>query len=261
MQHYRLGIEPAWPGTKGEGLNLSWLGRPGQGARSLGRSALPGLFTQSYDYVKEAGELEGVPIQIWAVKTLTGRWLQTPPPGQRLFKNELEAEGLTVKGALTSELPWRLQNAVLLYRKRVWNLGQLQPGARVVLPGFSTKMLPSWLEAAASGEIGRRGHGDPYPGPPQELIWRMSFYHDLPHAESEHHEYLNYVDQSWRMNFPEAILLAQVADQDGPAEKLNQAGWPGSRFQHFAPALAGHMRHSMVVRVFLPVAHGAGRGP
>jgi hypothetical protein len=75
-------------------------------------------------------------------------------------------------------------------------------------------------------------------------------------SPNQQSDYLNYLDQSWRLELTEAVLIGLLEDEDGSASDLNARDRMGTRLTPFEPRLRGTMRQSTVVRVYLPVQAG-----
>jgi hypothetical protein len=253
MQYYTLSVEPTGPVGTPEGLVVSWMGRPGHGARSFERSQTPGLFRRSYDYADEAKGLRGVPIQVWSMKTLTARW-QAPLAGNRWpFRYELTMKRRDeLDGTITSDLPRPLDDCWLVFQRTVYSLGTLEPGVPTAVPAEYQR-----LERSRFGRAGETlvvtSEGRQVPAVElDEPVYRMMFQRANP-SSGERNDYLAYVDQSWRMEFDEAILVGRLRTENGAADAVNAANVLGTRLKPFEPDLTGTMRQVIIVRAFLPV--------
>jgi len=111
--------------AKADVLNLSWMGRAEGGLRGLRRPQTPSIFTRTYDYVGSGEELQGIPVQVWSVKTLTAQWQS--PMGKQPLRHALEVLPNGLKGSVASDLAWTLQGCQLSFRGQGWDLGTLAP--------------------------------------------------------------------------------------------------------------------------------------
>ncbi len=263
FEHFQLGVEPVGFGGLPEGLVLSWMGRPGTGARGTEREPSPGLFRRYYDYdqVKGSGAapepvLKGVPVQVWSMKTLTARWL-APLPKEKLLESTMQNPG-RLQGSLTWRLPYELEECYLVANQTVWELGALEPGKTVALqdsqslensPLFNGKV---WLQAASKSKWLRRDADGSLPAL-HDLVRRMLFHQRIAGPAAAAQWPLDYLDQSWRLNYSEAMLVGRLADAEGPIADVNQQQSLGSRLSPLEPSLRGRMRQTTMVRIFIPI--------
>ncbi len=265
FEHFQLGVEPAGFGGSPEGLVVSWMGRPGTGARGTEREPSPGLFRRYYDYGRmeqaTAGAdpepvLKGVPVQVWSMKTLTARWL-APLPKERLLESMLQNPG-RLQGAFTWRLPQRLEECYLVANQTDWELGALEPRQTVALQDsqslensllFSGKV---WLQTASMSRLLRRDADGSQPVL-HDLIRRMLFHQRIAGPAAAAQWPLDYLDQSWRLNYSEAMLVGRLPDAEGPIADVNQQQRLGSRLSPLEPSLRGRMRQTTMVRIFIPI--------
>ncbi len=267
FQHYDVGIEAMPVGrqkdvakpAEAQGVILSWMGRPDSGMRGLRRGQGGGLFQRSYEFEDNGRLLRGLPVQVWSVKVMTGRW-QIPFDAKTApVVNRLEQIPLSVKGTVTSQLPWRLRSCRLIYRDRVWDLGDLEPGKTIDLREL--------------GDAGGRERllGEMRWSPDQRVLshlYHMMFQGVLGAGAGQRgtpgsspSEYLKYVDQSWRLSgsSTEAQLVGVLDHESGSAVAVNNSGAAGCKLSPFEPPLSGTMRQNTVVRIFLPAATGGSK--
>jgi hypothetical protein len=272
LQHYQVGITPSGVTAAPDTVNVSWMGRPGYNSRSLGRGQGPGLFTRSYDYDKNGELLKGVPIQVWSMKSLTARWSVKADPTPPLAATLTEGTGLSpIRGNLTSNLNQPLIQCKLLYRGDVWNVGRLEKGQPVVVRSEQKLTTQEGLQGSwgYTGVMARNPRQSRYDynfgtqrGPENlhDLVKQLMFYRRLPHDQRQQSEYLDFADQTWRLDtFPsEAILIGIVEDANGASAAINDAGRLGCKLAPFEPELRGTLTQSTVVRAYFPVAPRAG---
>jgi hypothetical protein len=242
LQHYDLGMQAVGFETANEANNLSWMGRPGDSARSLNRRSSGGLFQRTYEYLDDAHRLRGVPIHVWSMKSFINRWDAPLDKTKLPFRYDFKVKQKQLSGKLTSQVPWDIRRAQLIYGDRALALGDLKAGETIELPrewrDFGSN--ESQIAWPAGGGV--------------DILRRMLFFRRSPHSGSENNDYLGFLDQSWRMQFPsEAILVGLLDEVNGPAAEINDNGRLGAKFAQFNPALRGTMRQSTVVRVFLPL--------
>jgi hypothetical protein len=265
LQHYTLGIEPVGFDKASEGTVVSWMGRPGYHPRGMGRSSGPGLFTRNYEFENDGQQLKGVPIQVWSMKTFTGRWQAPLDPGKTLITHDLKADRMLVEGTLTSRLPYTLKHPQLIYGRATWRLDTLEPNQPVKVRASDSLQLkelgPAW-GSTITPMINARRYG-PYGDTTLAnaslagLVRQMMYFDALKrHGDGQSlgtSEFVEYLDQSWRLEQPEAVLIGLLDDEDGSSLDLNAKGRPGTRLKPFEPALRGTMRQTTVVRIYLPV--------
>jgi hypothetical protein len=245
LQHYNLAVEPTGINSVPEIVNISWMGRPGEGARNLGRRSSPGLFQRTYQFRNGAQDLEGVPIHVWSMKTFTGRWgapiaKEQPPP----IKHDIKVQQKLLSGSFTWQMPYALHNCQILYRERIWEVGEVAPNTPIRLTGNYRDI--STLELGGPGPGWRSTQF-------ADTVRRMMFSSVLSRSASESNDYVHEVDQGWRLQYPEAILIGTLAEGNGPAADVDKADRLGSKFKTFEPRLRGTMKQVTVVRVFIPL--------
>jgi hypothetical protein len=264
LQHYDFGVEPA--GFKyAESSVVSWMGRPGYGARAFGGRQSPGLFYRSYEYENEAQSLKGVPIQVWSMKTFTARWQAPLDANKPLIRHDLKTDDHAKPvGTITLEMPYTLHSCQLIFHGDVWELGDLNPGEAKRLPNQYSQardMARNWGGGFVPIVNPRRprgyGQDSAIIGSTTGLVRQMMFHEEITRNQgnqsAERSNYLNYLDQSWRLQAPEAILIGLLDDEDGSSTEINDAEHVGSRFTGFNPKLRGTMKQSTVVRFYLPL--------
>ena len=160
IQKYSIGIEPPeWAGpptydndTLSYSPVVAWMARP---ADTMGTGAVGsgGLFRSAYDFAPNAVGLTGVPIQVWASKAFAASWhapLQNAGPNP-MVSADLQFKGKKMSGTITSRLPFKLDDACLLYDDdKCFDLGTLQPNEdKKVRP--SANQLSDWLQSYPPG--------------------------------------------------------------------------------------------------------------
>jgi len=132
MQRYNLAFEPTFPGEEGARrarVLTAWLGLPGDALGGMNPKATDAtLWKGHYDFSQNLDALLGVPIQVWATKSLTARWTahsDTYPEAN------LRQEDRLPNGTITNTLDFALLDCLLVYGKWVYKLGTLEPGQAV----------------------------------------------------------------------------------------------------------------------------------
>jgi hypothetical protein len=261
---YDLALEPGAPEASPRGVVLSWMGRPGSGLRGLERSqrfeAFGPTAAEGYAYAvheeAEAGSfaqvrLEQVPVPIWSARTFTARWQLALPanPVPSSLRQRPRSLSLDRGSTLTWNLPFPLRQAQLLHYDRGWRLGDLAPGQTVTLPAADERLA------------------DVLDQPPWPL--RLLFHQALEARQDTRSDYLDYLDQSWRVDYrgkdlrqeslrvvytTQALLLGWLEeDEEGDAAELNRNIRLGSRLQLPGLPATARLRQRTLVRVFLPV--------
>lgn len=272
IQNYTIGVDaaPAWakaPGDERPGSTVvSWLGRT-QNTRKAS------IFSRSYRYTDAASGLEGVPIQVWSTKGFVANWEGTTidsviestlrhPPG----------DTREITGSIKNNLPTKLVEAHILYAGKVYKLGngELLPGAvGTPVTASSAVSLDRWVEGTSpmvTRPMDRFSPQTVHSGGQLISLWPAVFSQLSPNEQNLGATFagLREYDQSRRLlpdNTHEAILVAKVAMQSGPASEVAADPatpsrlWLGSLPQanNQPPELAGKLRQETYVRVYLPI--------
>ena len=181
------------------------------------------------------------------------------------IKHTLKTDArLKVDGSITLEMPYAMRNCQLIYQGDVWNLGDLQPGQPVQLPADYSQvrnLSQAWSTGGVVPAYNPRQRFNanvPVFGSPTGTIRQMMFFEVLNSTRTgqrgDESNYLDFLDQSWRLNGPEAILLGVLDDQDGSSTDINDKDHIGTRLKPFNPKLRGTMKQNTVVRFYLPLA-------
>ena len=256
LQNYDVTLRPQGLGTlTKDTLAMSWLPRPGAGARGMDRSQTPDLFRRAYYYADDGSRLIDVPIQVWAMKSLMGRWQTQLETGAPLIRHTLRESKLLITGTVTSLLSQPLRQARLVYRDGLWDLGTLEPGKPVAVPTQfqelrkNNEFVISPPPRARSGAMLVDYSRDLNSMLFHQLAWQRQ-------DEQGENAYYRFMDQSWRLKLREALLVGVLQDEYGPAEQLNAAIPLGTQLEFAKPPLRGVMRQMTVIRfnLELPVA-------
>ncbi len=283
IQLYTVGVEPnlpAGPDSVGQGpgsVLVSWMGRPEVGYGGYGRARSQSLFRRAYEFEPDAAGLRGVPIQVWSTKSFAAAWERPLDPRQPPFRVEVRL-GRSVpvlEGTLTNQLPAALHDAVLIHSEgrmdsnvKAYPLGVLRPGQPVrIKSGGAAPALGQWLAeggATAMGAVSVPGVEIPMPN----LVRRLMF-HGASVQEAWGNSSLQHLDQSWRRTHQnEAILVARLEGQNGPAEAVNASPDAPSRLWLGAvpgagaarPTLQGTMTQQTYLRIWIPLTGPAAEG-
>jgi hypothetical protein len=292
IQHYTVGIEPAFPewaapppptdnDNETYAVVVNWLGKPDVFGVA-GRATTPGLFRRAYEYTPNATGLKGVPIQVWATKSFAASWRASlrgaqPKP---LFQSDVryqfnQAGAPALRGTVTNNLPVELKDAVLLHQKVYYPLGDLRPGEATditkAVAGGQGKHLDNWfreswwnVDLPANPQY-RRPKGITAHIPASSLMKTLLF-HKADAANPIRNSFFRHLDQGWRLSEKhqdEVILVGRLAPKTAAAEKINGEGlsptrlWlgqlPGGNREWQPPA--GTLSQETYVRVFIPVIY------
>jgi hypothetical protein len=103
----------------------------------------------AYEPVERAESIKGVRIPIWSTKSFHARWVA--PVNALAIEADLETTGADqLAGTVTNKLNHPLQDARLVFGKRVYNLGLLAPGASVRVELKNDEILTGYLRRLAT---------------------------------------------------------------------------------------------------------------
>ncbi|MHC4399291.1 MAG: hypothetical protein ACYTG0_06405 [Planctomycetota bacterium] len=149
----------------------AWLGLTGDALGGMGREtfaqlnpagAWPVGWERPYRIDREMGALGDVPIQIWATKSLTGRWTG---PAEVGLEGRLHREDGRPVGTITNRLGCPLSDCMLAFDVYAHPLGTIQPGESIRIgPHLERRELESLL-------TGRRTVIDEEEGKPR---WKIT---------------------------------------------------------------------------------------
>lgn len=259
LQNYNVEIEPQ--GVTGGVPTISWLARYSaySGARMVGQSQ-GGLFERDYDYTPNATGLRQLPIQVWSQKSLEARWLGSLDRSRMPLESQLVKERLGIKGKIKYKLPVKLLGAKVLYGDKIWTLGDLEADKEYELTEFNQSSMGVMGGGLLERRMPRSGENSQQPDFAQDMNSLM-FSARTSDGNSKPNEFLRFLNQSWRLrDYNEAILIGTLEDNYGDASKLNQGGTLGTKLKLTNAAgtdlVSGSMRHSVFLRVYLPVRGG-----
>jgi hypothetical protein len=275
IQHYTVGVEPAAPARAGAPADdkkaasvvVSWMGRPDASYGGFGRPRSQSLFRRAYNYAPDAQGLEGVPIQVWSMKSFTASWER--PLDKPAFTADIQPPKINhLQGTITSHLPATLDHAYLIYaggRKKdilVYALDQpLKPNEAVHFDLTQPRGLQNWAVPFSGPANANRNAPVPVAGK-EDVFRRLLFHEKFPSVGGATNVSLRCLDASWRLDLKnEIILFGRLAPQSAPAEAVtNDPASPTRLWLGKLPAagakrpeLLGNMAQDTYVRAFLPV--------
>ncbi len=261
FQSFDIGLQPVGLGSRLDAGAFGWMGRPGGGMRGLAQTQRIGTIGpasgDAYQYSvlptgTEPLRLDGVAVGQWAAKTLTARWNTPVDMESQRLDVRLRSRGYNLEGHFTWDLPWTLENCRLVYRDQGWEIGTLKPrdvcaGDRLGEP-IPLRKLAEREEAARNPAAARDSF--------LPLFREMMLHKAVSGGRGAPSYYLDYLDQSWRLDFAsQAMLIGQARDAEGPAAEITATTDLGTRLQLARPGLSGRIRQCTIVRVFLPVTN------
>lgn len=248
LQSYEFRLEPVGVGQPREGTALSWFARDGFAFRGIERQGTD-LFQREYLLADNGSALKDVPIQVWAMKTFTGRW-HARLEGQAPILSTLRGANSLLSGTVTSRLPGPLGDCWLIYRNNLYRLGTLKPNETTRVPVENQGMN---RQLALFSPMNRQSSSGQALANYAATVGRAMFFRFFSQDSTvnDTNELLTYLDQTRRLNSEEAILLGQLEDTSGTAAELNEGIRFGTKLR--SPQLRGTLRQVTFVRVYLPV--------
>jgi hypothetical protein len=283
IQKYTIGFAPSegWAGAPDDaataGTVVSWFGTPKIGRQSF--------FRHSYEYARNAEGLLSVPINVWSTKGFQGEWVAPLDKDKPPFMHSVThppTQPTVIAGSVTNNLPVDLEDAILIYKGSVINLGTMLPGVPKVVSAGEPKPFRQWMQGGDSsipeaGEVPRVNPGvSVASGPAQRLDVSVLFHEAAKNANEFNNGAMRDLDQSWRVsdaNKDEVILVARLKQAQGAAQDINSGANNPSRLwlgklpsdrksngqAEDLPQLQGTMRQDVYVRAFIPVVNNATR--
>lgn len=285
IQHYTVGIEPAAPDwvaeppldRKSYAVFMSWMGKPDDGIGGFGRARSQSLFRRSYHYAQDATGLEGVPIQVWSMKSFTASWERQLNPAKPLISGALKhSEGANLfEGTLTSNLPVDFTDVYLVYgggatKAMVQKLAKpLASGSteQIAFKHGGGELLANWIGVAQQqpppNQPGFQNFNQPITiGTNDDVVKKMMFHETIPLVNRVRNLTVRDLDESWRVRLKnEVMLIGKVARRSAPAENVTTGPETASRLWlgkipaagETRPALLGNMTQDTYVRIFIPI--------
>ena len=157
IQKYTIGFGPSegWAGAPDDATAastvVSWFGTPKVGRQSF--------FRHSYEYARNAEGLLNVPINVWSTKGFQGEWVAPLDKDKSPFLYSVmhpPTQPGAIAGTVTNNLPADLEDAILIYKGSVINLGTMLPGVAKVVSAGEPKPFRQWVQTGEESipEIG-----------------------------------------------------------------------------------------------------------
>ncbi len=257
MESFNFAVEPkkpdgaALPGAK---VWTAWLGLPGNALGGMNqRGAGPLLWNEEFRYAENLDALYGMPIQVWATKSLTARWTA---PGAACPAAELAESDELLSGSITNTLPFSLRGCIVAYGRSAYDLGSLEPGQVARLAPTTKRselktLLTGYRAVFTEGDKSRQ-EATPYDQSSTDLagiLRTMMFYSAAGGRRYAGlwNDYQSFVDLSDLLKADRAILIAQKPVASGP-------GSHGAELLRDGRSLAGSQdRHETMYRFVFPV--------
>jgi hypothetical protein len=285
IQNYTVGIEPAapiWAKTPGDDdrastVLLSWMGKPDDSYGGMGRSRSQSLFRRTYNYAPDATGLEGVPIQVWSMKSFDGSWVRPVNPETPPFVADLKFGGEDNRrpvGTITNQLPFDLIDVHLIVGQGPNRGGTVYSLDKNLSSGTPQRILGNRAGRPLSDWLTNSNVAQPLPGQQRpaassknDVFKHMSFFEVDPNSRQKRNITMRNLDVSWRLRLKnEAILVGRVAPKNSPAETLTNDPITASKLwlgklpggNETRPSLLGTVNQETYVRVFIPIKAGRG---
>jgi hypothetical protein len=260
LLNYNVDLTPqgVTPPTGTPAVTMSWLGRFGSGARTLGQ-AQGGLFERSYEYTPEADGIRNLPIQVWSQKSLEARWVANLDRNQVPLEHELSKGKIGLQGRIKSKLPKPLKGAKLFFQDKSWTIGTLEPDKAVNLDSLESRTgFAQYLENQLPAKL--QGQQPDFSNDLNKLMFATRSGEGSGRETTN--DYLRYLNQSWRLkDYGEAILIGTYVDDYGDAGSLNQGGTFGTKLKLTGASgndlLTGSMRQCTILRIYIPIKESA----
>jgi len=184
------------------------------------------LFTEAYDFAGKLNAMERVPIAVWSSKAFVGRWWHQRDGETR---NDVEAkladDGRLV-GTLVSHLETPLTNAVLIYDKWAYVIGELEPGSEIDFDAIDPQTADTYLRRVTVEHD--RQIAPPYERSSFDVtrIIEIMTAHDIVGAEKYTglaNQYQGFTEISRLVRNGRAALFGRAV---GPAARLERDGEP-----------------------------------
>lgn len=272
---YDLAFQPLLPNGKPAqeaSVLTGWLGLPGSALGGMApdpRTPNPTLWKEHYEFSERLDAMSGVPIQVWATKSLTARWTGRVDVTQPSLvpQSQLVQEDRILIGTITNTLDFPLADCILAFDRWGYELGTLKPGQSAELGTLArrreleTLLTGRKLESTESGSdkfrIDPKPLYDQSSDEPATILRAMAFFDAAGGRRYTglFSEYQSFVDLSARLKTGSAILMARV-----PAE--GDASWAGAQtprrwgaqlLRNGQPLSAPRDRHDTFYRFIFPV--------
>lgn len=257
MESYNFAVEPkkadgaALPGAR---VWTAWLGLPGNALGGMNqRGGGPLLWNEEFRYAENLDALFGVPIQVWATKSLTARWTA---PGAAFPAAELAESDELLSGSITNTLPFALRGCIVAYGRWAYDLGEIEPGQAARLTPKTKRselktLLTGYRAVFTEGDKSRQ-EATPYDQSSTDLagiLRTMMFYSAAGGRRYTGlwNDYQGFVDLSDLLKTDRAILVARNPVASGTGSR-------GAELLRDGRPLAGSQdRHETMYRFVFPV--------
>ena len=204
----------------GTEVMVTWLGVPEAGFGGMGGGGRIGFSNGGYTSAPPGSSesLEGVRIPIWSTKLLTARWFgpSTSPAEADLIRVGSDR----LNGTVTNKLSVPLNDAILAFKKHVYQLGTLAPGATVRVELKQDRQLPNFLKSKTvnpSAETNSAGNQSVR----SDLVLALMFHDSQPASVSSDQQVpsntLHYLDLTGQLTLERPMLVGRI---DRPASQL-----------------------------------------
>lgn len=272
---YDLAFQPLLPNGKpaqGASVLTGWLGLPGSALGGMApdpRTPSPSIWKKHYEFSNQLDAMSGLPIQVWATKSLTARWSGRVDVAQpRLVPpSQLVQEDRVLIGTITNTLDFPLVDCVLAFDRWGYELGTLKPGQSAELGTLARRReletlltgrkLESTESSADKFRIDPKPLYDQSSDDPATILRAMAFFDAAGGRRYTglFSEYQAFVDLSARLKTGSAILMARApAEGDASsAETQTPRRWGAQLLRDGQPVNAPRDRHDTFYRFIFPV--------
>ena len=230
----------------------TWFGVPEAGFGGMGNNGRLSLSSGGYAYQPDSGAewLDGVRVPIWSTKCLTARWFGPVAP---LVESDLKPVGSDrVAGTIVNRQTIPLKDALLVFGKQIYQLGDLAPGQTVQVELKPDRSLAGYLKSLSGSIISTQPYmTDEFKIDRANLLLTLMFHDSMTAASGNNGEMalasvpLHYLDLTGQLALDRPMLVAKY---DRPPTRLLLENAPSP------PKVA----QTSIVRVILPFGSQAG---
>jgi len=200
---------------------LSWFGLPEDTIGGMYKRTGISLIKRGYQSAPDASRITGVPIQIWSTKSFMGRWDE--PAGTVVDSDLASSDRNELSGSLTLRLPAALEDCVLAYGERAYQLGTVAPNLPMTFGGdaFQHRNLESFLtqralvlDPAENERYVSRSTQYDRTGRDWDRLMQMLLYYQAAGGRTYtglRHDYLWFADLSSHLPLGRALLVGKYA--------------------------------------------------
>lgn len=249
---YDVAFAPTNAAVKVEAVEefTGWLGLSGAGLGGMHAGGGPSWFTQPYLSVDGGAELQGAPIQVWSSKTFVGR--SAARTSQSLHAPLKVGNDRRLTGTLRNPFPFACDDALLFWRSRAFDLGDLPVGGTSDLARLDVRDLQAVLQdwkvilSANKNPVHIGQPHDPGSQDVEEILRKMMFHQSAggdDHTQLGNRQFA-FLDMSPLLSLHRAVLVARVDPEKlGKLELTAGGGAPPGRVD----------RRSAFIRLVIPV--------